>query len=331
VLETARGGILREGLAFDRCSVGVVTNISSDHLGMSGIDTLEDLARVKQVVIESVAKDGSAVLNADDRLVSEMAASTEADVIYFSLNPNNPIVQAHLEEGGSCVFIEDGSIVLATGQERDELVELDRIAFTMNGKIRFQVQNALAAAAAAWSTGVNPAMIVRALTTFKTEASMTPGRFNVTEINGVQIILDYAHNEAAIKALGDAVNALDKRQTTMVIGLPGDRRDTDLVATFEATLPFVDSYILHDLEDIREREPLEIPRLLASRIPAGIPHQFADSQESGVRQAWQSARKGDRIVVIVDIADKTIEILQRLAESDAVCSFPLVDESRNGR
>src|SRR5215217_5820034 len=184
VLETARGGILREGLGFDWCSVGVVTNVSGDHLGLRGIDTVEDLTRVKQVVIENVHKDGAAVLNADDPLVAEMAAATDARVVYFSTNPHNPVHDAHISQGGSCVYVENGAIMLAKNGQRDELVSLDRVPFTLGGKVRFQVQNALAAVAAAWSAGLNPAMIVRALTTFVTDDATVPGRFNVSDIGG---------------------------------------------------------------------------------------------------------------------------------------------------
>ncbi|HEX2913000.1 MAG TPA: cyanophycin synthetase [Chloroflexia bacterium] len=327
VLETARGGILREGLAFDRCSVGVVTNISADHLGQGGINSLEELARVKQVVIEAVANDGSAILNADDRMVAEMAAATDARVVYFSMNPNNHIIKAHLaEDDGWCVFVEDGMIVLAKGEERVELVELERVPFTLGGKIRFQVQNALAATAAAWAAGLNPAMIVRALTTFKADSTMTPGRFNVNELNGVQIILDYGHNAAAMKALMEAVEAYGKRRTVMVIGLPGDRRDQDITSTFEATLPHVDEYFLHDLGDRREREKNEVPHLMQSLIPEAVPSTIVADQQEAVMQAWKRLKPGDRLVVIADIVDDTLEVLNNLAhsvEEDAACEVPL--------
>jgi cyanophycin synthetase len=329
VLETARGGIIREGLAFDRCSVGIVTNISADHLGQSGVNTIEELARVKQVVIEAVAKDGAAVLNAEDPLVAEMAAATDGRVVYFSLNPNNHILQAHLAEGGWGVFVEDGTIVLAKGDDRVDLIELERIPFTAGGKIRFQVMNALASVAATWAAGLNPAIIGRALTTFKADSAMAPGRFNVSELNGVEVVFDYGHNAAAIKALGEALDAIGKRRTVMVIGLPGDRRDEDLRATFEATLPFVDEYILHDLEDRRERAENEVPHLMASSIPTDKSYEIVPDQNEGILHAWKRVRPGDRLVVIADIVDKSLELLQSLAESvteDASCVAPLSQE-----
>jgi cyanophycin synthetase len=330
VLETARGGILREGLAFDACSVGVVTNVTADHLGLNGINTVEELARVKQVVIESVASDGAAVLNAEDPLVAEMVAATDARAVYFSYNPNNHILQAHLAEGGSGVFVKNGYLTLGTGKEHIELVELERIPFTKGGKIKFQVLNALAATAAAWSAGLNPAMIIRALTTFKTDTDMTPGRFNLTEINGVEVILDYGHNEGAMKALAEAVGALDKRKTLLVFTLPGDRKDEDLIATLKATIPFADAYILHDSMEQRGRGPYEVPRLLEKHVPSDKSYEIAANQRDALVKAWQLVHPGDRLVVIADLVDETIDLLRDMAKSgteEIACVSPLTEEA----
>ncbi len=316
VLETARGGILREGLAFDKCSVGVVTNISADHLGISGIETLDDLARVKQVVVESVANKGAVVLNADDALVAEMAAVTDAKVVYFSLNADNHILRAHRTQGGAAVFVDGGSIVVATGESYIELVELERVPFTDQGRIRFQVANALAATAAAWAAGLNPAMIVRALATFSANMNMIPGRFNLMEINGVQVILDYAHNPAAVAALMEAVQSMEKRRTVLVMGLPGDRQDDALLATVKATIPVIDSYILHDLADRRERAAGEVPQLLSQALPPHSRYAYADDQLQGIQQAWRDILPGDRLIVIADVVDEAIKSLRRVWAHD---------------
>lgn len=331
VLETARGGILREGLAFDWCSVGVVMNISADHLGLGGVHTLEDLAKVKQVVVENVARDGAAVLNADDPLVAEMAAATDADVIYFSFKGSNHIAAAHRAEGGRCVYIEDGFIVLDTAGEQLQLVELERIPFTAGGKIRFQIQNALAATAAAWGAGLNPAMIVRALTTFTTSSSMVPARFNLTEIDGVEVIVDYGHNVGAMKAMGEAVGGLGKKRTLMIIGLPGDRRDEDIFATVEATLPYVDEYIFPDQQDRRGRDEMEVPHLLQSRLPEDRPYHYASNQREGIDLAWQRVRPGDRLIIIVDKVDEALEIVSKLTDASKGnndCEYPMTVEYR---
>jgi cyanophycin synthetase len=331
ILETARGGILREGLAFDWCQVGVVTNVSTDHLGMSGINTLEELARVKQVVVEAVARDGAAVLNAQDPLVAEMAAATDAEVIYFSTDPNHIVVCAHLaEDEGRAVTVQNGSIVLMRGNNVDTLVELARVPFTMGGQIEFQVMNALAAVAAAWAAGVNPAMIVRALTTFQSDFQMTPGRFNVQDINGVQVVTDYGHNEAAVKALAKSIQALGERQTVTVLALPGDRREADLIATAQATVPFTSRYILHDLLDRRERAENEIPELLRQNLPASIPSEIVSDQVAAIHRAWQLLHPGDRLVVIVDKPTVTQNALMALANADVdpgSCTTPIGDSA----
>lgn len=329
VLETARGGILREGLAFDTCSVGVVTNVSADHLGMGGINTIADLARVKQVVVEAVSRNGAAVLNADDPLVAEMAAVTDADVVYFSANPQQHVIMAHLAEGGRAVLVDQDAIVLATGKERIALVELDRVTFTAGGRICFQVQNALAATAAAWAAGLNPALIARALATFTTDSAMMPGRFNVSEVNGVELVLDYGHNPAAIRALGSAVQGLGQRRTVLAIALPGDRRDEDIQAAIDETISFTDAYVLYELNHQRGRAENEVRALMHSRIPQGTPCEQATDQQDALLKAWQSCQPGDRLVFIIDEVDEVLPLVSSLVESvtiDAACSAPISAE-----
>jgi cyanophycin synthetase len=329
VLETACGGILREGLAFDGCSVGVVTNVSADHLGLDGIDTLEELAQVKRVVVEAIHRDGAAVLNAEDPLVAEMAVATGACVIYFSRSPEHHIMAAHLAEDGWGVFVEAGMIVLAQGRFRVELLEVERVPLTAGGIIRFQVLNVLAATAAAWAAGLNPAMIARALTTFKTDHRMMPGRFNVQELDGVQVILDYGRNAAALKALGEALEVLGKRRTIMAIGLPGDRRDYDLIAAIEATIPFVNEYVLYDFEGLWGRATGEIPRLLHSRLPVHAPCEYAPDRREAILRAWKRARPGDRLIIIPDNVDEAVQTLPTLTHipsvaDNASCLTPMM-------
>lgn len=312
VLETARGGILREGLGFDRCTVGVVTNVAGDHLGLEGIHTLEELAWAKQVVVEAVDREGFAVLNADDPLVAKMAGASDGQVVYFSSSPDNPVVTAHLERGGRCVFAESGAMVLAEKELRTDLVELARLPFAGRGKIRFQLQNALAAAAAAWASGLKPATIARALSTFRAEAATLPGRFNVMKLNDLEVVVDYGHNAAALMALGQAVEALGRRRTVLSIGLPGDRRDEDLAAAIEATASYIHEYVIYDPRDRRGRAPAEMYRLLESRLPRGVPRGYAAGQREGILAAWRRTRPGDRLIVIADEVDEAIELIESL-------------------
>jgi cyanophycin synthetase len=222
---------------------------------------------------------------------------------------------AHLAEGKDGVFVEDGAIVTAHAGRRERLVDLKRVGFTAGGTIGFQLENALAATAAAWASGLNPAMIVRALSTFRADPAMAPGRFNLLEIAGRQVIADYGHNIGAMRALGEALPRDGVRKTLMVVGLPGDRRDEDLLATFQATLPFVDEYVLHDLRNLRGRTELEVPMLMKSCLPPDKPYQFARSQREGILEAFRRMEPGDRLVVIVDEVDETMEVLQSLANA----------------
>jgi len=273
-----------------------------------------------------VRDDGAAILNADDPLVAEMAAVTDARVVYFSLNANNHIIAAHLAENGEAVFLRDNAIVLAKDGDEIELVELDRLPFTAKGKIRFQIANALAATAAAWGAGLNPAMIARALTTFHTDYEMVPGRFNLTEVNDIQIVTDYGHNTAAMTALMEAVQALGERNTIFVGGFPGDRRDEDLIATIMATVSVVNRYFLYDLTDRRKRDVGEVPTLLKSHLPQDVQCEIVSDEHTAIYKAWKAAQPGDRLVIIVDLVDESIEIINQLishtAEDDG-CTLPI--------
>jgi len=282
-------------------------------------------------VVEAVQNDGAAVLNAADPLVAEMAAATQARVVYFSDSPEHHVMAAHLATDDWEVYVDNDAIVLAQGASNVELVDLARVPFTAAGTVRFQVLNALAATAAAWAAGLNPAIITRALTTFTTDALTVPCRFNVQDIDGKQVILDYAHNVAALAALGEAVQALGQRRTVLVLGLPGDRRDDDLHAAVTATRTFADAYILHDLTDRRGRAAYEVPHLLRRSLPEHIPCTYAPNQQAAILQAWASLQPGDRLVVIADIVEETLQTLHALAAgasaaTEGACLVPVTLE-----
>ena len=205
VLETARGGILRSGLAWDRSTVSIVLNIASDHLGLGGVNTLDKLARVKRVIVESVSKDGYAVLNAEDERVARMASHCPGKVIFFAMDRSNPVVTSHLASGGKAAFYNAGQLVLAEPLEEIPLMQASDIPATHGGLIPFQIQNALAAAAACWGAGVPLASIKLGLRTFQSDADMAPGRFNVFDVGEVRAIVDYGHNPHALKAVQGAI------------------------------------------------------------------------------------------------------------------------------
>jgi cyanophycin synthetase len=253
-------------------------------------------------------------------------------VIYFSTQPRNHIVEAHLADGGWCVRVEDRMIVLRADGHRTDLIDLEALPFTLGGRIDFQVQNALAAVAAGWGAGLNPALIARALTTFTTDSATVPGRFNIMEFNGVEVIVDYAHNTSAMVALGQAVQALGERRTIVALHLPGDRRDEDLLATIDATTSWTDEYILFDMEDRRGRAVNEVPELMAAYLPPDKPWRIYADQRRGVSAAWASARPGDRVMLLIDDVDDGLLLLDQLTGVGAdsvLCEAPIT--ARDGR
>jgi cyanophycin synthetase len=230
VLETARGGILRAGLAFDRCDVAVVTNIGEgDHLGLGGVETLEELARVKRVLVEAVAADGVAVLKADDPLVAAMAPHCRGSVVFFTRDADHPVLAAHRGRGGRGAFIRDGVLVLEDGLCADPLLPLEHIPLTYAGRVGFQVENALAAAAACWALGVPREAARAGLKTFVGDTGQAPGRFNVLKADGATVIVDFGHNPSAIAALVEAIDLFPHPRRTIAVTGTGDRRDEDII------------------------------------------------------------------------------------------------------
>ncbi|MFP2907986.1 glutamate ligase domain-containing protein [Pyxidicoccus sp. 3LFB2] len=183
----------------------------------------------------------------------------------------------------------------------------------------------LAASAAAWAAGVNPAMIARALTTFRADPATAPGRFNVLGVAGRQVIVDYGHNTAAMRALAEALPRDGARKTLMVVGLPGDRRDEDLITTFQAAMPMADEYVVHDLKNLRGRTRNEVPQLMMSCITDGRPCQVVADPKEGISRAFHRTQPGDRIIVIADEVDEALELVNALAceHDEELCSSPV--------
>lgn len=228
VFEVARGGVLREGLGFDRCEVAVVTNVGTgDHLGLNYITTVEDLAVLKRVIVQNVAPTGYAVLNAADPIVAAMAPTCPGNVIFFAADRHHPLMATHRAQGKRTVYIDGNALVAAEGAWR-ERVPLHSIPLTRNGSIGFQVENVMAALAAAWAVGVTWETLKSGLASFVNDAHNAPGRFNVMDYRGATVIADYGHNPDAMRALVSAVEAMPARRRSVVISGAGDRRDNDI-------------------------------------------------------------------------------------------------------
>ncbi|MSP26443.1 MAG: cyanophycin synthetase [Myxococcales bacterium] len=310
VLETARGGILREGLGWDRCDVGCVLNVSADHLGLRGIDTVEEMAFIKQLVVEVAHEEGTSVLNADDPLTRRMAARSEAKVMWFSRDPKDEFVRDHVQAGGLAAVIEKGvngdMLTLYEGERHMPLIWTHLIPATLEGKAQFNVENALAAAAVAYALGVSLEHIRQGLRSFTTSFFHTPGRCNVFDEHPFRVIVDYGHNAAALKAMGELVRNMRKKRAIGVLSGAGDRRDEDLVELGKIAGGFFDVLYVKDDTNLRGRAPGEIGRLiLAGAASAGMPEaqmRVEVDELTATRKALSEAEPLDLVVVFADDA-----------------------------
>jgi len=238
ILETARGGILKRGLAFDKCDVAVVLNITEDHLGLDGIDTLAQLTRVKSVIAQVARR--AVVLNAEDRRCIRIPGLLRhrPEIIYFSLDEHAPVLLAHLADGGRAAFLSDGQLVFGQDGERRRVLPADAIPSSLGGRAQYNVANSLAAAAALMASGIADADIAAGLASFYSDAAQNPLRTNLVNMRGVSVVVDYAHNPAAYRAAAATARSLSAGHTVAVVTAPGDRRDADLRAIGQACASF---------------------------------------------------------------------------------------------
>ena len=268
VLETARGGILKRGLAYDKCDVSVVLNVSSDHLGLDGVDTVEELAKVKAVVAQRASR--AVVLNAEDDYCVAMAKDLQADVevLYFALDADNPVLLRHLESGGRGVYLQDNTVVLATGARHEALVDVRQMPVSLNGCARYNIANALAATAALAASGFGNAEIVAGMRSFVSDSKHNPLRSNLFDVDGVTVIVDYAHNCAAYAALAETARAMTPGRVVGVVAAPGDRRDADLIDVGRTCAAGFDELVVYETEN-RGRAAGSVAELLVQGARLG--------------------------------------------------------------
>ena len=266
VLETARGGILRAGLGFNKCDIGVVTNVQEDHLGISDIHTLEDLTRVKGVIVDSVKKDGWAVLNADNKYCLKMAANAHCQVAFFSMDENNPAIVAHCKGGGTAAIFENGYITIKKGDWKIRVDKVTHIPLTFGGSVEFMIQNVLAATLAAFLCGYRMEDIRMSLQTFIPSAAQTPGRMNIFKFKEFQIMVDFAHNADGFNGIKDYLKTVDATEHVGVISGTGDRRDEDIVETARISAMMFDKIIICQERYLRGRNQQDLIDLLLKGI-----------------------------------------------------------------
>ncbi|QPI53359.1 cyanophycin synthetase [Massilia antarctica] len=299
VLESARGGILKRGLAFDRCDVSVVLNVSADHLGLDGVDTLEEMAMVKEVVARAASR--AVVLNAHDPLCVEMAGrmAPGVEILYFSLDDSHPVLRQHLAGGGRAVYLRQRNVVLAHGRHEQRLLDERAMPVSMNGVARYNVANALAASAALVAAGFHTEAIVAGLSTFVSDGKNNPLRSNVFDIGGVQVVVDFAHNCAAYGALSEMARGMAAGQIVGVVSAPGDRRDQDLRDIGQVCAAGFDTVVVYESES-RGRPAGETARLIAEGARSASPepgrlHCQLDAHEA-IRFALRMCSPGDVLI-----------------------------------
>ncbi|UVW27024.1 cyanophycin synthetase [Massilia sp. H6] len=299
VLETARGGILKRGLAFDRCDVGVVLNIAADHLGLDGVDTIEDLAQVKAVIATSASK--AVVLNAEDLLCVAMGRRVKpnTEIVYFSMDPENPTLLQHFEEGGRGVYLQDNAVVVADANLHQELLRVESMPVAFGGRARFNIANSLAAAAALMAAGFSNLEIASGLSTFVSNGRTNPLRTNMFDIRGVTVIVDYAHNPAAYRAMAEMARALLPGQLVGIVTAPGDRRDQDLKEVGRVCGERFDELVVYESQS-RGRPMGEAVDLIlqGAQDAAGISDTLHRVLEVGdaIRHGLSLCRPGDVLV-----------------------------------
>lgn len=318
VFEVARGGILREGLGFDWTDVSVVTNIGEgDHLGMQFVNTVEQLAYVKSTVIDVVKRDvGTAVLNAADPLTAAMKDHCKGKVTYFAYDPEHPVLVAHRASGGKATIARDGQLIMADGAQETVIMPLAEIPLTRGGTINFQVENVLAATAAAWALAIPIDIIRHELEQFDSDMAQTPGRFNVVERDGAVIILDYGHNPSAIASLVESIEKFPQQRRTVVYGADGDRRDDQIMRQSELLGDAFDRVILYEEASRRRgRAEGECFRLLeAGLAQAKRTREIVrvDGEMNAIQTAIEAVQPGDLLLVQVDAVDADLEFIERL-------------------
>jgi cyanophycin synthetase len=320
VLECARGGLLRAGLGFGNCDIGIVTNVSADHLGLKGIHTIEQLAKVKGVIPETVLPDGYAILNADDDLVYEMRRGINCKLALFSMDENNPRIQALQKLGGITAVYENGYVTICRGTWKMRIMKAKDIPLTYGGKATFMIQNVLPAILAANIRGISIEDMKAALETFIPSASQTPGRLNLFEFENFTILLDYAHNPSGMLALKQFTDTMEATVKVGIIAGVGDRReeDTNLIGSIAAEM--FDEIIIRQDKRLRGKTEKELIKMLEDGINSKDPNKkttIIPSEKEAITFAVNNAVKGSLIILCSDVIPDALDLVMKFKNQES--------------
>lgn len=319
VLETARGGILRSGLGFSRCDIGIITNIQEDHLGLNDIHTLDDLTRVKSVVVKSVKNDGWAILNADDEYCRKIARDLDCNIAYFSMDENQPHVQALSKSGKIVAVYENGYVTIKKGDWKIRIERVTHIPLTVGGKAKFMIQNVLAATLAGYLSGFNSEDLSLSLQTFIPSAAQTPGRLNIFNFKNFKVMIDFAHNPKGYMAIEDFLSNIDSPHKIGIIAGVGDRRDEDIKECGKIAGRMFDHIIIRQEKHLRGRTEEEIINLILEGIHEsnqGITYEIIPKEVEAIKHAINIAKEGTFITALSDVVTNAIEIVQTYLDKE---------------
>ena len=320
VFECARGGILRSGLAFAHCDIGIVTNVTADHLGLKDINDISDMAKVKAIVPESVYPHGYAILNADDDLVYNMKDALSCKVALFSMNEHSERIQEHCKDGGLAGVVENGFITIIKSGWKIRVDKVVNIPLTYAGKAAFMIQNILPAVLAAFTRGVKIEDMRMALGSFSPSATQAPGRLNLFEFKKYQVMVDFAHNPAGLKAVGKFVEKLDNTHKVAILCAAGDRRDEDIIEIGHLAAQTFDVIYLHSGDHLRGRTKESLIALLKQGIDqANLSRtvHIANNEKEAFATATRRARKGALVFIFSDYVMPTIDMVRTHVEEEA--------------
>lgn len=319
VLETARGGILRSGLGFSRCDIAVITNIQEDHLGLSDIHTLEDLARVKSTVVKSVKKEGWAILNAEDEQCVKIGQELSCNVAYFSMDEENPLIKKLCKEGKIVCVYENGFITVKKGEWKIRIERATHVPLTMGGKAKFMIANVLAATLASYLQGFKTEDISTSLQTFIPSAAQTPGRMNIFDFKKFKVMIDFAHNPSGYRGVEDFLSSVNANKKIGIIAGVGDRRDEDIKECAKIAGRMFDHIIIRQEKHLRGRTEEEIIGLIMEGISESgrnVTHEIITKEVEAIKHAINSAEEGTFITALSDVVTNAIEIVQEYLDKE---------------
>jgi cyanophycin synthetase len=319
VLETARGGILRSGLGFSRCDIAVITNIQEDHLGISDIHTVEDLARVKSTVVKSVKKEGWAILNAEDEQCVKIGQELSCNVAYFSMDEENPLIKKLCKEGKIVCVYENGFITVKKGEWKIRIERATHVPLTMGGKAKFMIANVLAATLASYLQGFKTEDISTSLQTFIPSAAQTPGRMNIFDFKKFKVMIDFAHNPSGYRGVEDFLSSVNANKKIGIIAGVGDRRDEDIKECAKIAGRMFDHIIIRQEKHLRGRTEEEIIGLIMEGISESgrnVTHEIITKEVEAIKHAINSAEEGTFITALSDVVTNAIEIVQEYLDKE---------------